>query len=182
MRLPFVALVAVLAGACATPQASTPPPTLDLKSLTQADVAEGFRIAVVDACVMSIEGKTPIADLAGESGPIVRETEPDRVSMVKPKAGETVWSPRRAKGNVTIVSSTTTCRVQGFGPPMQQTFEAIGQALTDPHGFLIEPQRSGSQVFSKKVNGRTIRVALTGSDPAAGGAHYSSLTAVVSSS
>jgi hypothetical protein len=150
-------VLAILAGACASTQADYQPQTA---AKSPDEVANGFRAAVVDVCVASAMGGTPVANLATETGPIVRSSD---------ASGEGEVFTSRAAQSVIIRSSAGSCEVSTSGPSAKQTLEVVGQGLSDPHGFVLDPQVKGSgsqllQRYTKKLGDKTLYVTLKGAD------------------
>lgn len=177
----------VLAG-CASAPGDTPVEFAAPQGVSVEDATEGFRVAVIDACLTALESGKPISELANETGPITADEQYALQARMKP--GSTAWAPKRGKGNVSIVSSGSTCEVHAFGPPVKPAFERVSQALLDPHGFSPDTAtRDPSpqvyyQPFTKKLGAKTIKVILSGNDPGAPGtkSRFSTLTASVTAS
>lgn len=162
-------VLGLLAAACASNETEWRPQTA---AKSPDETADAFRAAVVDVCVQSAISGTPVADMATETGPIVRAEN---------ASGGDVFTSRAAK-SVTIKASASGCEVSTSGPPAKQTLEIVGQGLSDPHGFVLDPQVKGSggqvlQRYTRKVGDKTFYVTLKGAAP--GAAQASTLVATV---
>jgi hypothetical protein len=177
MRVPFVLSTILAAGACASQAPEVPTATL-----AQEQEITGFRIAVVDVCLASAQAGKPVSELATETGPIVAVADARVLAQVKAKPDDRVWSPRDAEA-VLIRSNARECEVTTRGPLTRVALDAVGEALSDPHGFVAEtrPEPKGSNIYkrySKKVGAQTLRVTLAGSETG-GEAPSSTLVATV---
>lgn len=141
----------------------------------------GFRVAVVDVCLQSAMAGTPVSAMAGQDGPIVAAA-PEIVSE-RGEASGALYSPRNAK-SVLIRADGRMCEVTTSGALTRAAQASVEEALSDPHGFVMDKAESVGKPtdkrFSKKVGTHTYRVTLAGSG-AGGDAPSSKLTATVTS-
>jgi hypothetical protein len=159
----FVASAVLTVGACASESATVP-----RDRLVQEDAVNGFRMAVVDVCLASALSGHPISDLANENGAIAMETDAALMAQAKAQPGDAVWSARKGE-DILIRSNSQDCQVTTRGPLTRAALDAVGDALSDPHGFVAETpaEPKGSNIYkrySKKVGAQTYRVTLAASD------------------
>jgi hypothetical protein len=90
-----------------------------------------------------------------------------------------LYSPRTTQ-NVLIRTDGRMCEVTTSGALIKAAQASLEEALSDPHGFVVERQEAlgkpTDKRFSKKLGTRTYRVTLAGS-----GGGSSKLTATVTS-
>jgi hypothetical protein len=145
------------------------------EKLAQEEQVNGFRIAVVDVCLQSAMAGTPVSAMAGVDGPII-PAAPELVSA-RGEGGGALYSPRHAQ-NVLIRADGRVCEVTTSGALTKAAQASLEEALSDPHGFVVEknsaPGKPADKRFSKKVGTQTYRVILAGSPS-------SQLTATVTS-
>lgn len=166
MRTQFLSalsLIALAASACASPQKDVP-----AAKVAQEEEITGFRMAVLDICLASALAGKPVSDMATEEGPIMAETGSAALAEAKAGPGDSVWSPRNSE-RVLIKSKGLDCQVTTRGPLTLAALDSVEQALSDPHGFVPDPQAgskpsSNHRRFSKKVGSQTFHVTLVGGD------------------
>lgn len=135
--------------------------------LSPADVSIGFTMSVLEACVTGAERGVRLDQLGNYR--ILRDTirSPSR----PPKPGYAAWAPGLGQGIVEIEDGPGGCDVSAHGAPIDGTFDVIVSALrAKDYASQASQALPSSQLgheLVRTLNGRTIRVVLTGHEPEA---------------
>lgn len=177
-RISILFAATLLLAACAT----EPPRPQLAYGLSPADVSNGFIISVVEACVPAAERGVTLDQMSTYR--ILRDTV--RSTARPPKPGYTAWAPGLGQGVVEIEDGPGGCDVAAHGAPVENTFGIVVAALR-ARGYAVEtaePAKSGvvtRTLSTRTANGRSVRVVLTGNEPAAAGSssEFSALSAAI---
>jgi hypothetical protein len=149
------------------------------QGLSAAVVAQGFSDAVIAGCADAAEAGKSIEAL--KSPAIV----PDNGPRGPLTPGAKAWAPVKGQGIVTIDETSSSCMVSAYGPPVEDTFREVSEALK-ARGYLAipgapEPPKLFSARLEKLMEGKTVMVNLSGNEPGAAGrmSRFSTLLAIV---
>ncbi len=178
MRIAFLAMVAVLAGAPASAQRDAVS-----SALSPEAAADAFRRAVVDACVPAVTGSGVSGLSAAQRGSLQPTNDAETRKQAGAAPDETVWDVMDGRGVVTVREKAGRCVVSVYGPSAGATVQNVAQALTGAPGFqrLATPADGLGQTLQAASNGRSVTVQLAGSDPGMPGhqSRFSVVTATV---
>jgi len=171
----WVSASALLLAACAT----TPPRPQLAYGLSAEDVMNGFVISVLEACVPAAERGLKLNQMS------TYRIQPDTIRSTArpPKPGYSAFAPGLGQGVVEIEDGPGGCDVAAHGAPVETTFNIVVASLK-ARGYALEPAApSQPKSFShdlrtRMANGTSVRVVLTGHEPAVS-SDFSRLSAAI---
>lgn len=151
-------------------------------SLSPQDAGLAFEQTVLDVCVEGVSSGRRVAQLPDARENLSISTDLQTRKQAGAADDETVWDVQTGRGVVTVKEKAGRCAVSVYGPPAAPTMIMLAAKLSDVGFERMATGTPGlSQSLQRTLNGQTVQVMLTGSDPGSPGhnSKFSVVTATV---